>query len=190
MALLEPEARRPCSWGELCSGCQRSVLMILWCCWMLHTSFRLGAWYTSMHLRSRRWHEGDGASGPSGPLSVDSWRCPGLRAPKEGHSPVLVADGNHFPIWLPADVGVWRQLVLLGSRESRSRPIQTASTRVQLQDQEPLGRLCTLTTSRAPHLDVVGVSDQLVHVGRLPAQLGHVVLQDDAFAGAAVQAAG
>lgn len=32
------------------------------------------------------------------------------------HSPVLVADGNHFPIWLPAEVGVWRQLVLLGSR--------------------------------------------------------------------------
>lgn len=40
------------------------------------------------------------------------------------------------------------------------------------------------------HLDVVGVSDQLVDVRRLPAQLRRVVLQDDAFAGAAVQAVG
>lgn len=40
------------------------------------------------------------------------------------------------------------------------------------------------------HLDVVGVSDQLVDVGRLPTQLGRVVLQDDALAGAAVQAVG
>lgn len=40
------------------------------------------------------------------------------------------------------------------------------------------------------HLDVVGVSDQLVDVGRLSTQLGRIVLQDDAFAGAAVQAVG
>lgn len=42
----------------------------------------------------------------------------------------------------------------------------------------------------ASHLDVVGVSDQLIDVGGLGAQLGRVVLQDDAFAGAAVQTAG
>lgn len=40
------------------------------------------------------------------------------------------------------------------------------------------------------HLDAVGVSDQLVDVERLAAQLRRVVLQDDAFAGAAVQAVG
>lgn len=38
------------------------------------------------------------------------------------------------------------------------------------------------------HLDVVGVSDQHVDVTRLPAQFRWVVLQDDAFAGAAVEA--
>lgn len=38
------------------------------------------------------------------------------------------------------------------------------------------------------HLDVVGVPDQPVDVGRLPAQFRRIVLQDDAFAGAAVQA--
>ena len=40
------------------------------------------------------------------------------------------------------------------------------------------------------HLDLVGVSDQLVDVGRLPAQPGRVVLQDHTFSGAAVQAVG
>lgn len=40
------------------------------------------------------------------------------------------------------------------------------------------------------HLDAVGVSDQLVDVERLAAQPRWVVLQDDAFAGAAVQAVG
>lgn len=40
------------------------------------------------------------------------------------------------------------------------------------------------------HLDAVGVSDQLVDVKRLAAQPRRVVLQDDAFAGAAVQAVG
>lgn len=43
---------------------------------------------------------------------------------------------------------------------------------------------------RPAHLDVVGVSDQLVDVGRLSAQLSRIVLQDDALAGAAVQAVG
>lgn len=42
----------------------------------------------------------------------------------------------------------------------------------------------------ASHLDVVGGSDQLIDVGSLRTQLGRVVLQDDAFAGAAVQTAG
>lgn len=40
------------------------------------------------------------------------------------------------------------------------------------------------------HLDVVGVFDQLVDVRRLSAQLRRLVLQDDALAGAAVQAVG
>lgn len=54
MALLEPEARRQCSSSaELWSWCHRNVLMILWCCWMLHSNFRLGAWYTSIHLQHR-----------------------------------------------------------------------------------------------------------------------------------------
>lgn len=51
----------------------------------------------------------------------------------------------------------------------------------------------TMTSSphqHPSHLDVVGVSDQLVNVGRLSAQLRHIVLQDDAFTGAAVQAVG
>lgn len=56
---------------------------------------------------------------------------------------------------------------------------------------KPHGTDCMwTTTSSSSHLDVVGVSDQLVDVRRLPAQLRHVVLQDDAFASAAVQAVG
>lgn len=43
MALLEPEASRPWSPGAG-PRCHRSVLMILWCCWMLHSSFILGGW--------------------------------------------------------------------------------------------------------------------------------------------------
>lgn len=40
------------------------------------------------------------------------------------------------------------------------------------------------------HLDAVGVSDELVDVRGLAAQLRRVVLQDDALAGAAVKAVG
>lgn len=42
----------------------------------------------------------------------------------------------------------------------------------------------------ATHPDAVGVPDQLVDVRGVSAQLGRIVLQDDAFAGAAVQAEG
>lgn len=50
--------------------------------------------------------------------------------------------------------------------------------------------LTLATRLRSYHLDAVGVSDQLVDVERLAAQPRRVVLQDDAFAGAAVQAVG
>lgn len=51
-------------------------------------------------------------------------------------------------------------------------------------DSDTVLPLCSL------HLDAVGLSDQLVDVGRLAAQPRWVVLQDHALPGAAVQAVG
>lgn len=91
---------------------------------------------------------------------------------------------------------MWGHLVLWGGRGEGGSSLTSTNLNCGdwlspnviflLEEADPGGS----NIERTSHLDVVGVSDQLVDVRRLRAQPGRVVLQDDAFASTAVQAVG